>query len=58
MKQEELPLVAERRTVELCGEDGDGGRCIRVRGHAGLHGTLPPELAALAARFAAQVEPK
>jgi hypothetical protein len=35
----ELPPVPpdERKTVDLCGHEHQGARCIRDRGHDGLH---------------------
>jgi hypothetical protein len=35
----ELPrkLTDERKTVDLCGHEKAGARCVRERGHDGLH---------------------
>ena len=35
----ELPrvLIDERKTVDLCGEEHAGARCVRERGHEGQH---------------------
>jgi hypothetical protein len=35
-----LGLTAERATVELCGNERDGRRCILARNHQGLHECL------------------
>ena len=35
-KQEAVPKQ-ERPTVDLCGDQRFGGRCIRERGHTGKH---------------------
>ena len=34
---EETPAVDERKTRELCGEERDGLRCMRPKGHASDH---------------------
>jgi hypothetical protein len=31
------PRSDERKTVDLCGEEKRGVRCVRERGHAGPH---------------------
>jgi hypothetical protein len=34
---QESPTVDERKTRELCGEERDGLRCVRPKGHASEH---------------------
>jgi hypothetical protein len=37
-QHEELPIMSERRTIDLCGDQLRGNvRCILDRGHAGDH---------------------
>jgi hypothetical protein len=42
MKEEDSVSRDERRTVELCGEEHAGHRCIRARGHQGQHESHTP----------------
>jgi len=38
---ERIPATeAERKTLELCGHERDGARCMRLRGHADRHESL------------------
>ena len=36
-EEQEREEAAERPTVDLCGDQRFGGRCIRERGHKGKH---------------------
>jgi hypothetical protein len=45
MKQPRPPIATERKTMELCGSDVPGGKCILALGHHGEHHVFPSELA-------------